>query len=106
MSLIDVFRGLPEDEQEQRARTARAERAKALLNNEMFKDALQSVQDDVVRKITTCPINDLDGLRQYRLMYEILDLIANAIGQHVRTGVLADDMLKKIEQRRLFAVGK
>lgn len=103
MSLIDVFKALPEDEQELRARTARASRAKILLADEMFVGALKGVRDDVVKKITTCPVNDLDGLRQYRLMYELLDQIAGAIGQHVRTGVLAEDTLKKIEQRKLFA---
>ena len=64
--------------------------------------ALQAVRDDVVKKFTSCPLNDLDGLRQYRLMYEILDMIAGAIGQHVRTGILAEDGLKKLEQRKLF----
>ena len=102
MSLIDVFRSLPEDENEQRARTARATRAKMLLNDELFKGALQAVRDEVVKSFTTCPVNDLDGMRQYRLMYELLDRIVGAIGQHVRTGQIAEDYIKKIEQRKMF----
>lgn len=106
MSLVDMFNSLPEDESELRARTARASRAKVLLGDEMFVGALKAVRDDVVKKITTCPVNDLDALRQYRLMYELLDQIVGAISQHVNSGVLADDALKVIEKRRLFGQRK
>ena len=97
MSLIEAFKALPEDDRELLDRKARAERAARLLNDEMFKDALRAVRDEVVRGLTTCPVNDLDGLRQYRLMYSMLDMIVGAIGQHVRTGKIAEDALQRIK---------
>ena len=102
MSLVDAFLSLPEDENELRARTARAAKAKALIDDPIFRDALVAVRAGVVKELTTCRVNDLDGLRQYRLMFELLDRIATAIAQHIRTGQLAEDALKRIGKPRMF----
>ena len=102
MSLIDAFRALPEDEQELRARTARGERAKALLDNELFKGALQACRDQIVKNLVSCKPGDLEGLREQRLLYEGLEMVASAIAQHVRAGQLAENALMGIEKRKLF----
>ena len=102
MSLVDAFLSLPDDENELRARTARAAKAKVLIEDPIFRDALVAVRAGVVKNLTTCRIDDLDGLRQYRIMFELLDQIASAIAQHIRTGQLADDALKRIGKPRMF----
>lgn len=102
MSLISAFRDLPEDESDLRARKARADRARLLLNDELFKGALQGVRDGIFREFADCPPHEVERLRQYRLMYELLDRIVGAIGDHIRDGEIADDALKTIEKRRLF----
>ena len=41
-------------------------------------------------------------MRQHRLMYELLDMVVNAIYLHIREGQIAEDALKTIEKRKMF----
>lgn len=103
MSLIEAFRALPEDENDLRARTARASKAKALLGDPLFTAALQACRDRIVGNFTACKPSDTENMREQRLLYAALDMIVGAIGEHIEDGKIADGALREIERRKLFA---
>ena len=80
-------------------RSQRAAHAAGILDDEMFRAAVQAVRDGLVREFTTAkPENLLD----VRLMYDALERVVSALGEHIRDGQIVNARLDAINQRRTF----
>ena len=100
MSLIDAFNSLPEDEGTLRARKLRAERADRILKDDLFKLAIEVVRKEILDRLLACSPNDLDGLRQFRLMHDMVGMVEGALIGYIRDGSFAEDSLRRISEKK------
>lgn len=83
---------------------SRGAKAEALLNDEIFKDALDSVEKAIVDKWRDSPVMDKDGQHELRLMLKAFLDVKKNIEEHVRTGKLATAQFN--EESRLKRIKK
>ena len=63
--------------------------ASLLLDNPIYKDSIQAVREGIYTAWATCPIRDVEGQHELKLMLKLLnDLTAN-IQMVAQTGTLA-----------------
>lgn len=80
----------------------RATRAKQILEDELFKAAVDAVRAKLHDGFAKSRIDD-DGLRkQARIGLSLLDTILNDLDYHIQTGKLAKASLEEVEQRKGF----
>lgn len=80
----------------------RAHRASVILNDDLVKNALQSLRDEAWRAFTDAKPGDVEALRHARLKYDAAEGFVNALHQHVTTGKMAEEQLKTIWSRLNF----
>jgi hypothetical protein len=100
MTRDEELKQLNEQEHKLGPRRNRAERARVILEDELFKGALEGVREGIVSAFTKCPAGDTEKLREIRLLYEALNLVVGAIGKHMRDGEVVADLLDHINTRR------
>lgn len=74
---------------------ARGERAEQLINDEIFKDAVEQVRAGIVNAWATAPIRDKDGHHELKLMLKLLDDVVRNIESVIDSGKLAADAIRK-----------
>lgn len=67
----------------------RGAKAEALLNNEMFKEALEHVESQILEKWKTSPVVDKDGQHELRLMLKCHQEFKKFLEDAINTGKLA-----------------
>ena len=80
-------------------RAARAARAKNILEDEMFKNAVRAVRDELVKNLTS---GKPEKIGEVRLMYDGLEKIVQALHTHMSDGTLARFRLEEIKSRKSF----
>ena len=73
--------------------SARGARARALLESEPFKNALEAVKSGIVRAWETSPVRDAEGQQYLRLMRKVLDDLIKHISDAADSGKMADIQL-------------
>lgn len=63
--------------------------AEHLLNNDIFKEAVQSVRQAIIDKWSASPIADRDGQHELRIMLKLLNDVEANIKRFVDDGKLA-----------------
>ena len=87
-----------DDEAARRAEVDRAHRARQILDDALFKEAVQAVKDDTLRMFSDSSLNDDHARLLARLRLDCLDKVVGQLLTHVRTGELAEKQLPLIER--------
>ena len=71
----------------------RGQRAKDLLESPMFREAIDTLRAGIVEKWRTCPIRDIDGQHELKLMDKVLTDVEQYLKVTIDTGKLAEIQL-------------
>lgn len=77
----------------------RGNKAQEILDNELFKEAWQSVETALIQKWRDCPIRDKEGAHEIKLMLKLLDDVKGNIERVVESGKLAESRLQELKRR-------
>lgn len=80
----------------------RGARAEALLNDEIIKDAFDTVEKAIVDKWRDSPVGDREGQHELRLMLKAFLDVKKNIEEHVRTGKLATAQFNEENRLKRF----
>ncbi len=72
---------------------SRGQRAKELLDNEIYKDCIKQLSDGIVDKWRSAPIRDREGMHELKLMDKLLTDIEAYIKTTAETGKMAEIQL-------------
>lgn len=91
------------DDGKLRAELDRAHRAARLLDDDLFKAAVEGIKDGLWREFSTSALDDDRRRLHIRLQLGLLDDLLKHIRRHVETGKLASRQLAQTgEKRRLW----
>jgi len=88
------------DEAKLLQRSARAERAKALLEDELFVEAVNATRARVYKDFYTVPATDDEGLKTARLKYEVINMILAHFAEYMNDGVMANRDLMELKEEK------
>jgi len=74
---------------------ARGRQATELLDNAMFREAVDTLRQSLVDKWLSSPIRDIEGQHELRLMTKLLGDIESYISNIAKTGKMAAIQLEK-----------
>jgi hypothetical protein len=83
--------------------------AEILLDNPIYQEAMSLVRDGIVERWEACPIRDIDGQHELKLMLKLLGDLQSNIKNFVDSGKLArieieeDKKIKEFKARNKFA---
>lgn len=96
----DNKRELDQQERDQQAVIHRAERAQRILEDDLFKDAIQDIRDDAIKRFTGASPGDTPDLIQARLWYGVTEEFIKKLHAHLNDGQMAADRLANIKERK------
>ena len=73
----------------------RAEEAKQILKNTLFKDAVQAVEEALLNGIKRSPIKDSEMRERLCQQYIALTSVVDQLKTHMETGKLAAETIKR-----------
>lgn len=85
----------PDEEVKLAGESGRGAKAEALLNDSLFKEAFDLVEQDTMTKWKTCPVRDQEGQLVLRLKMQVLDEVKRLIRDVAITGRLANEQLNR-----------
>lgn len=68
----------------------RGQRAKQILEDDVFKDAFLAIEQEIFTQIKNCPVRDTEGLQQLRLMLGLLTKIQGCLISTMNNGKIAE----------------
>jgi hypothetical protein len=74
--------------------SARGAQARAILEHDLFKEAIEKTQQDIFDKFASLDPSDIEGMRTQRLRLKSLADITRQIQTVMETGRLADEQIK------------
>lgn len=69
--------------------TERAAKARAVLDAELFKEAVALIEQDTLEKWKTCPVRDVEGQTALRLKWQIIQEVKRHLADVMMTGKMA-----------------
>ena len=87
-----------QDEAKRRDEVNRGERAKRILDDTLFKEAVEAVRDDIYGAFASSGIADDDARRIARLRLDVLNRVLKDLEHHMQTGELATEQLPAIQR--------
>lgn len=75
--------------------------AKQLLENEVYKRAMENIRSGIVEKWRSCPVRDIEGQHELKLMDKLLSDLEGYIKQVVDTGKMAEIQLENERRMQL-----
>jgi uncharacterized lipoprotein YmbA len=80
----------------------RAQRAAAILNNEVFAEVSRSMRDEIVKAWVACPVRDDEGKQELWRLIKTLDKFEGLLKGYIETGKLATEQLKRFEKESVL----
>lgn len=77
----------------------RGEEAQRLLENPIFREAVDGIKAAIIEKWEICPIRDYEGQKELKLMLKLLNDLESNIIKVVSSGKIADFDLKSLRER-------
>lgn len=87
----------PDQEMQLGGELARASRARLVLENELFSEAVALIEADTLEKWKAAPVRDTEGQLALRLKWQVIQEFKGQFTEAVETGKLAQ---KTLEQER------
>lgn len=82
---------------------ARGQISQSLLENELLKEALQALKDEVITQWVECPARDKEGKEALWQLMKTQQKFENILLGYVETGKLASEQLKRFEEKKTLA---
>lgn len=79
----------------------RGDEAARLLENDLFKEALNAIEAEVVKQWQDCPARDKEGKEALWQLMKTAQKFRRILVGHIETGKLARENLRRMEQSRL-----
>lgn len=79
---------------------ARGDRAKAILDDEIYQEAWREVEAAIIQKWRECPIRDRDGAHELKLMLKLLEDVHGHINTVMQSGKMAAMQLEAEKKRK------
>ncbi len=84
----------------------KARQAKELIENAQFKACFTDIRAGIIEKWRSCPVRDIDGQHELKLMDKLLSEIEAYFKQIIETGKMAEIQLEsEIKLAKLRKVG-
>lgn len=80
----------PDVEMKLAGESGRGAKARAVLDSEIFQEAVAAVETDIVEKWKASPLRDTEGQLALRLKWQIMQQIKSYLKDVMETGKLAD----------------
>lgn len=77
----------------------RGNKAKEILENELFQEAWLTVETALIQKWRECPIRDKEGQHELKLMLKLLDDVKANVVRVMESGRLAESRLQELKRR-------
>lgn len=91
---------LEKEELDRRAVQARGQRAKLILEDDLFKDAVTGIRDSLWKEFSRVSVRDTEAMREIRIALGLLDKIVSGIELHMREGQIAAHRILEIDKRK------
>lgn len=72
----------------------RGEQARQLLSNELYVETMGMVRQGIIDKWISCPLRDIEGQHELKLMLKLLDNLTGHIKTTLDTGKMAEIQLQ------------
>lgn len=82
----------------------RGERAKRLLENDLYNEAWQSVRDALLSEWEKSPQRDVEGRERLHMMLSCMTMVRNHIEGFIQHGKIAAKKLSEADKRRRFKI--
>ena len=79
---------------------SRAQKAKEILENEVYIEAMQALEDKLIKAWRTSPLRDIEGQHELRLSISIVDAIKSYFNQTFETGKIAQKQLDTLTHKK------
>ena len=79
----------------------RGDEAARLLENDLFKEALEAIEAEVVKQWQDCPARDKEGKEALWQLMKTAQKFRRILVGHIETGKLARENLRRMEQSRI-----
>lgn len=79
----------------------RGAKAKALLNDPLYREAVDKVRQGILDRFSNAPLADKEGIYTLRLMLKVLNDIEGNITEVAQTGKLAEIQLEQEKEKEL-----
>lgn len=86
-----------DDEKRAFAELHQAQQRKNILDDPVFKEAVQKVDDGFVRDFRHSEVGDDEARKTARMGLEALSKVVQALNSHVKTGKFAQEKLKEMQ---------
>lgn len=90
----------PDQERQVARELERASKARLVLENELFNEALSLIEADTLEKWKASPIRDAEGALALRLKWQVIQEFKGVLEDAIATGKLAS---KTLDQERSLA---
>ncbi len=77
----------------------RGSRAKDILENELYRESWDTVEQALIQKWRDCPIRDKEGQHELKLMLKLLQDAKGHLERVMESGKLAESRLQQLKQR-------
>jgi hypothetical protein len=81
-------------------RIQRANRAQQILNDDLVKEALRGIREDVIQNWQKIPLKDSDLLAKFHMLYGVVDKFEQALRSSIEDGEVATHQLLNDKKRR------
>lgn len=92
------------DEQKLRVEQDRGSRAARILEDDLFKEALEAVREHCHEMFRNAKPHDVEALQVARISLQCADAFERRITYHMKTGKMANDALLKIQELKERAI--
>lgn len=72
----------------------KARQAKELIENAQFKACFNDIRAGIIEKWCSCPVRDIDGQHELRLMYKVLADVEQYFKEIINDGKMAEIQLE------------
>ena len=72
----------------------RGEQARQIIENPVYDESINTVRQSLINKWVNCPVRDIEGQHELKLMIKMLDDISGHIQRTFETGKMAQIQLE------------
>lgn len=80
----------------------RASKAKALISDPELAAAFSAVRDALIERFETCPIRDIDGQHEIKLMLKLLNDVRANLNSVIDSGKVIEYRISMLEKAKRF----
>lgn len=81
-------------------RVHRANRAKQIMGDDLVKEALRNIREDVIQNWQRIPLKDSELLAKFHMLYGVVDKFEQAMSRFIEDGEVATHELLNDKKRR------